>query len=175
VAVVLTAALLCACASAPAPAAVAATPSAGAAPARRSLDETEALSLIDELLLEAKQRPVPGWHVALPTRGELDVDVRIGESDFGIEWVSALDRSRYGDALPAPAPAGQLRLLSAAEGGPGRTALILVLDHETYQLAASGTPTARAFAPPGEARELERRLRRDLTDFLDYARSQYRL
>src|SRR5688572_9702194 len=77
-----------------------ARPAHAAAPAPlRSLDEGAALALIDELLREARWHPVASWRVAVPPRNELEVDVRLGDTDFGIEWVSADDRSRYGKLL----------------------------------------------------------------------------
>ena len=74
-------------------------------PDLQSLDETRALALIDELLLEAEQEPRnERWTVELAPRAGLDVDVRLGRSGFGIEWVSDKDRLAYGDRLPHPIP-----------------------------------------------------------------------
>jgi hypothetical protein len=54
-----------------------------------------------------------------------------------------------------------------------------VLDHESYRFAShdrSHTAELHATSPDaGQVRDLEQRLRRDLMDFLEYARSQYRL
>jgi hypothetical protein len=168
--------LLLACASVPQPPAPA--PEALAPTKFRSLDEGEAIALLERMLREAKLRPIPGWQVALPKRTDFEVDLRLGDTGFGIEWVSAQDRTRYGSLLPAPGPGGQLRLLSGAEG-ERKPALILVLDHESYRFverdpAKTAVLQAR---PPDDAqmRDVEHRLRRDLTDFLEYARSQYRL
>lgn len=174
-------AVLIACASAPSPPAARATHAAKderSGAILHSIEEREAVALIEDLLREATLRPVQGWRVALPRRGAFEVDLRLGDTAFGVEWVSEQDRSRYGDVLPAPGPEGQLRLLTAPEGG-ARGAQILVLDHETYRVLASDGASAgrsRAGSLRGEqTRELEQRLRRDLTDFIEYARSQYRL
>ena len=99
----------------------------------------------------------------LAPRAGLDVDVRLGDSGFGIEWVSDKDRLAYGDRLPAPDPDGQLRLLRA-DDGHGQPVLILVLDHETYRFASD----ARAARELGDERDVKQRLRRDLQDFIDY-------
>lgn len=152
-----------ACASAPALSA-----SRAASPQRielRELPEPAALSLLDRLLLEQRQLPVAGWKVLLPARTDFEVDLRIGESRFGVEWVSPRDRELYGAALPEPDPGGQLRLLRAAAAG--EQPLILLLDDRNYRLALGG----RVSEEEG-ARELEQRLRRDLGDFLQYARGQ---
>jgi hypothetical protein len=159
---------LTACASGPRSATAART---HALPDLQSLDETRALALIDELLLEAEQEPHNGpWKVELAPRAGLDVDVRLGESGYGIEWVSDEDRLAYGDRLPAPDPDGQLRLLRA-DDGHGQPALILVLDHETYRFASD----ARAARELGDERDVKQRLRRDLQDFIDYTKSQIAL
>src|SRR5690348_6316189 len=103
---------LCACASAPRAAAPERAP-ASAEPSE--LPEPAALSLIDRLLLEQRQLPVEGWEVRLPEQRELEVDLRIGSSRFGVEWVSAGDRARDGKVLPAPDPSGQLRVVRAQD------------------------------------------------------------
>jgi hypothetical protein len=145
-----------------------ARPAHAEAPQLHSLNENEAIALIDELLREAHWQPVPDWTVAVPPRAELEVDVRLGDSGFGIEWVSEEDRGRYGELLPYPDPAGQLRLLSGAEADPNERVLILVLDHETYRFVPHPSFGDDAL----DHQDVEQQLRRDLTDFIEYARSQ---
>jgi hypothetical protein len=144
------------------------------ASALRSFGENEAVAIIDGLLRERHMRPVTGWTVTLPARTHFEVDLRLGDTDFGIEWVSAEDRTRDGDLLPAPDPSGQLRLLASAAGAHQR-ALILVLDHETYRFTdaqhAALAPNLSG-AEEYDLHDAEQRLRRDLTDFVEYARSQ---
>ena len=125
------------------------------------LPEPAALSLLDRLLLEQRQLPVEGWRVRLAERADFEVDLRLGESRFGIEWVSAGDRAIAGAVLPEPDPAGQLRVVSALEAS--EPALILVLDERSYRVA----PDARE-----SERGVERRLRRDVQDFIAYAVGQ---
>jgi hypothetical protein len=143
-----------------------------ARPELRSLDEGQALALIDNLLLEARIEPVAGIRIDLPQRRDFRVDLGLGESGVGIEWVSASDRARYGNLLPPPAPEGQLRVLAGGRRD-GRPALVLVLDHESYQFATSDRPQASG----GELdeRDAEHRIRRDLFDFIEYAKTQDRL
>jgi hypothetical protein len=151
---------LCACASAPRPA------RRDPAPVElRALPERTALSLIDRLLVEQRQLPAFGWRVHLAEQADFEVDVRLGESRFGIEWVSAGDRAAVGEALPEPDPGGQLRVVRALEAS--EPALILVLDDRSYRMARD----PHASLAQSE-RTLERRLRRDLHDFIAYARSQ---
>jgi hypothetical protein len=145
--------------------------------ALHSFAEADALAMIDDLLRESHLQPVAGWTIALPRRSRFEVDVRLGDSAFGVEWVSPDDRARDGDLLPARDPAGQLRLLSGAAGSQ-KAALVLLLDHESYRFAEP-RPVAGAFFAPGaeeyDLHDVEQRLRRDLTEFVEYARSQYRL
>ncbi len=137
----------------------------------RSLDETRALALIDELLLEARLEPTRGWQVRLPAEhSPLPVDLRVGDSEVGVEWISERDRARYGDLLPRPDPGGQLRVLAAADPHAGHPrALVLVLDHESYRYSANAR--AALDGAPDE-NDVEQRLRRDLKDFIDYAKTQ---
>jgi hypothetical protein len=154
--------LVNACASAPR----ASAPTRADTPAMRSFDESEALELIDGWLAEERLRGLPGWHVELSGRDELDVDLRLGTSSFGVEWVSADDRRRHGGALPSPGPGGQLRLL---RGGHDGSALILLLDHESYRYAdRDGSDATEAV----EGLDAERKLRQDLLDFLRYVKNQ---
>jgi hypothetical protein len=146
-------------------------PAYASAPELRSLKESDAIALIDELLREARWQPVPSWTVEVPPYAELEVDVRLGDTSFGIEWVSEEDRERYGGLLPAPDPDGQLRLLTGAGSDPQGRPLILVLDHETYRFANQHAQVEGIH----DLHDAEELLRRDLTDFIEYARSQGRL
>jgi hypothetical protein len=152
--------VLSACATAPRPA-----PRDPAPRELHALAEPAALSLIDRLLIEQRQLPAFGWQVRLAERTDFEVDVRLGESRFGIEWVSAGDRALAGAVLPEPDPSGQLRVVSALERS--EPALILVLDDRSYGVARD----PRASLAESE-RTLEQRLRQDLHDFVAYAQSQ---
>ena len=139
----------------------------------RSLDEGGALALIDELLREARWQPVPSWHVALPPRARARSRRAARRHRLRRSSGSAReDRNRYGQLLPPPGPAGQLRLLTAPSATRRGRALILVLDHESI-----ASPCARRWPPrrSHDRHDVEQQLRRDLTDFIEYARSQYRL
>ena len=134
----------------------------------QSLAEPRALELIDGLLEESSLEPKRGFPVELEPKREVRVDLRVGNADVGIEWVSAADRARYGRLLPMPDRSGQLRVLTGGEPN-GHAALILVLDHENYRF--------RSTAPAAEDDEhaVEQRIRRDLLEFIAYAKSQYLL
>jgi hypothetical protein len=153
-----------ACASGPSAAPAEARPSAIPT---HALPEPAALTLIDRLLVEQRQLPAFGWRVRLADQVDFEVDVRLGASRFGIEWVSARDRVAEGVELPEPDPHGQLRVVRAVEAS--EPALILVLDDRSYRVAG-GAYEARAQSE----RALEHRLRRDLQDFVAFAQTDPR-
>jgi hypothetical protein len=169
VAIAVVASLLCACAATQKPESTMASRSA--AP-RRSIDEADAVALIHELLLEARLDAKRGWQVSLPDHHGLRVDLRVGDSLVGVEWVSANDRARYGRDLPPPDPDGQLRVLSVSDPRDPRPALVLLLDATSYEYAADEGAALRG-AP--DERDVEKRLHHDLLDFLAFADAQHSL
>ncbi|MFI5308342.1 MAG: hypothetical protein ACHQ53_13365 [Polyangiales bacterium] len=138
----------------------------------RSLDETEAIALIRDLLLEARLDAKRGWQVSLQDHHPLRVDLRVGDSSVGVEWVSANDRARYGKVLPPPDPDGQLRVLSVTDPGDTRPALVLLLDATSYEYAADEGAALRGAPDEGD---VETRLHHDLLDFLAFAGAQHSL
>ena len=132
-----------------------------------TLSEARALEIIGEVLAEEGIQPGSGWTVQIAPETTLDVDVRLGQSSFGIEWISPQDRADMGEALPQPASGGQLRIVPGA--GEDASAQVLALEHSTYQYANEREAVQRGV--PG-ASEAEERLRRDVRDFLEYVRGQ---
>ena len=68
----------------------------------RSLSEARAIELIEQAVTESNQA-VSGWAVNIGADQPLDVDLRIGTSNFGIEWTTPQDREAYGASIPQPA------------------------------------------------------------------------
>lgn len=131
--------------------------------------EPEALALIDAILVESQVTAVPGWRIELPPQTAIEVDLRLGDSSFGIEWVTPEDRERLGGALPDPDPQGQLRLLSGQAPDAAARPLVLLLDAESYAQSDGAERDART------REHLRKRLQRDVGDFLEYVRGQYPL
>ncbi len=132
--------------------------------ALRTLPEARALSVVREALREAGAGSAGPFSVEVGAT-PLEVDVALAEIPaFGIEWVSAQDRLERSD-LPEPLEDGQLRILPGT--GEDAATQILLLDEKTYRY----TPDREAVqaGAPGMA-EAELRLRRDVTDFVTYAR-----
>lgn len=132
----------------------------------RSLSEHRALELVHEVLREEGIPRGPAWTVPIDHGRSLDVDVRLAQSSFGVEWVSPQDRADLGDAVPGPTADGRLRIVPGA--GDSR-AEVLVLEHSTYEYANEREHVQGGVVSAAEA---ESRLRRDLRDFLHYVRGQ---
>lgn len=151
--------ILVAAACGPAPAST--TPSAHAL---RPLTEAQASQIIAQMLADAGHEVGAAFELDHGAEAPLEVDFRVGESRFGVEWISAQDREAAGESLPEPVP-GQLRILPGA--GEQAEMEILLLEETTYRYDPDRRRTqsgSRGLA------EVEGRLRADLRDFLAYAR-----
>ncbi len=133
----------------------------------RIITETEAQELLREALDSAGVPVQTEWQVDIGGGATLEVDMRLAQSDFGIEWVSPQDRQDHGDRLPHPDPSGQLRILPGA--GTDAQAQILVLDHRSYRYDPDRERVQRGSTGAAEA---EDRVRRDVRDYLEYVRGQ---
>lgn len=143
--------------------------SSGSADAQnRTLDETRALLLIEEVLVENALARGHGWSVPIQHGLELEVDVRLAQSRFGIEWMSPQDRADLGDAVPGPTSSGNLRIVPG-HGEGHEDVQILILEHSTYDFV---NEREHVQAGRAGARETEERLRRDVLDFIHYVQGQ---
>ncbi|HJL18880.1 MAG TPA: hypothetical protein RMH99_24670 [Sandaracinaceae bacterium LLY-WYZ-13_1] len=133
----------------------------------RTLSEERALTLVREVLASESIPRGALWVVSIQPDTEIEVDVRLASSSFGIEWISPQDRADVGEAVPEPASGGQLRIVPGTGDDAG--AQILILDHSAYEYANEREHVQRGV--PG-ARETEERLRRDVRDYLHYVRGQ---
>ncbi|MFW5875310.1 MAG: hypothetical protein ACOCXM_01105 [Myxococcota bacterium] len=133
----------------------------------RIISEADAVGIINETVRARGATPETGWEVDIAADEPLLVDLRIGGTPYGIEWVSARDRQTYGGAIPDPDPNGQLRILPGA--GDDAQAQILVLDFRSYRYDPDAE---RVRLGATGSREAESRLRRDVRDFLEYVRGQ---
>lgn len=134
----------------------------------RTLDENRALALISDVLAEEGIAPGPQWTVPVAHQRELEVDIHLASSHYGIEWMSPQDRADFGDVILGPAPEGRLRIVPGF--GEGRTDdQVLILEHTTYEFVNEREQVQRGLA---SARETEVRLGRDVRDFIHYVRGQ---
>ena len=134
----------------------------------RVLTEPQALLVVEGTLNQAGAQMARAWQVSLGGAAPLEVDARVGDPPFGIEWVTDADRAVHGSALPRSQPGGALRIVSARDEAQ-RVVQILVLDPSLYGYEANPRLVQRG--APG-IDEAEERLRRDLRDFLEYVRGQ---
>ncbi len=133
----------------------------------RALTETRVMTLIGETLSEANMELGATFAVDVAAPDPLRVDVRVADSRFGIEWVSAQDRANLGDDLPAPPPGGELQILPGH--GEDEDVEVLLLDAQRYRYHPERDAVYEGAASSSEA---EDRVRRDVHDFLEYARGQ---
>ena len=97
----------------------------------------------------------------------MEVDVRLAQTQYAIEWVSPQDLVDVGDALPAPSDGDSLQI-TRGEGDTADTQL-LVLHHSRFEFANERVYVQRGVPGAGEAEE---RLRRDVRDFIHYVRGE---
>ena len=133
----------------------------------RSVPEGRALAIAREALADAGFQAGPGFAVDIGREAPLEVDLRVADTRFGVEWVSAQDRADPGDQLPPPAPGGELRILPGV--GEDAAIEVLLLHAESYRYDPDRERVQRGATG---AADVEARLRRDLRDFLGYCRAQ---
>jgi hypothetical protein len=137
------------------------------APELLAVSEARALEIIGEVLREESVARGASFAIAIGPQTQLEVDVRLASSRFGIEWISPQDRADLGAAVPEPASGGQLRIVPGY--GDDASAQVLALEHTSYRYANDREAVQSGI--PG-ALEAEGRLRRDVRDFLEYVRGQ---
>ena len=133
----------------------------------RSISEAEAIDISSDLLGETGVSAAINWQVNVGAPEPFEVDLRLGQTTYGIEYVSPQDRRDHGERIPRPDPSGQLRIMPGA--GNDAQVQILVLEHSTYRYDPDRERVQRGSVGPAEAEE---RLRRDLRDYLEYVRGQ---
>ncbi len=145
-----------------------ATTSSPTSATERTLSETRALMLISEVLAEQGIPRGPLWVVPIGGGQAIEVDLRLAQSSFGIEWMSPQDRADLGDAVPGPADGDRLRIVPGTGEGH-ENSQILILEHSTYDYV---NEREHVEAGRAGARETEERLRRDVIDFIHYVQGQ---
>ncbi|MFK7989331.1 MAG: hypothetical protein AB8I08_25155 [Sandaracinaceae bacterium] len=133
----------------------------------RTLSEGRALTLINEVFAEEGVPVTAGWTLTVGQDTALPVDLRVADSHYGLEWMSAQDRVDLGDAIPGPTDNGQLRLVPGRDGE--MDAQVWILEHTRYEYANEREHVQSGVSGAGDA---EARLRQDARDFLHYVRGQ---
>ena len=133
----------------------------------REITETQAGEIIAEVGRQSSVVISSGWRVNIGTTEPFEVDFRLGETAFGVEWVTPQDRADFGNHLPEPDPNGQLKIV------PGRGAdgavQILVLEATTYRYDPDAD---RVQQGSFGMREAEGNIQRDVRDYFQYVRDQ---
>ncbi|HEY6878824.1 MAG TPA: hypothetical protein VI299_12430 [Polyangiales bacterium] len=133
-------------------------------PEPRLLTETQALLAVREALVGAGALAQGATTLTLDG-APLHAEVRFGDPPFAIEWATADDRAHRN--LPKPAPENPLQIVSASDGS--QPVQVLVLDERAYAYEGNSLLVQRGAQGIEDA---ERRVRRDVTDFVNYVRDQ---
>ncbi len=131
------------------------------------IPEGQALAIVADVVREAGLEVGPPFAVDIGAARPLEVDARVGQTRFGIEWVSPQDHADYGEAIPTPPADGSLLILPGR--GDDNDIEVLVLDAPRYRFDPDPDAVYGGALSPNEA---EARLRRDVRDFLEYCRGQ---
>jgi len=119
----------------------------------RFLGEGRATEIIAEVLGEANVQATSGWTIDIGPEHRFDVDVRAGQTKFGLEWVTAQDRVDWGDAIPQPNETGQLQTLA----GQGNDADAEILFEHLYAARDRGVVDPQLFGRTRKAAGLGQR------------------
>ncbi len=133
----------------------------------RALDERRAIDIIIRAFNEERDTPIPGKSLLLADGTPLEVDVSAKGKRYGVAYITANERFRLGKALP-PRDLSMGDALQLVNGtGTDAQARILIL-HDSDYLYDDQVGTDR------EASTItaERKLARDVRDFLVHAHSQ---
>ena len=128
----------------------------------RPLDESRALSIIVDAYREGGQVASGGRDLLLSSGRTLRVDVGTTGHQYGVAYVTKADADELDSSRDLPPPMGADDLPLVQGSGPDSDAVVLVLLAARYVV----------HAPDGVlAIDDERRLRRDVRDFLLQARA----
>lgn len=133
---------------------------------RRTLTESQALTVIESALYEKGTLPARSFPVETEV-GSIVADVRLTGSPYAIEWVSDEDRSAEAKGLPISRADDPLHIVSARANADGVS--ILVLDASAYDYETNPYLVQRGAPDIGEAEE---RLRRDVSEYIEYLNVQ---
>jgi hypothetical protein len=134
-------------------------------PEPRVLREAQGLLAVREALLS--EGALAEGQAELTLAGQpFHADICFGDPAFAIEWVSADDRAQ-GVQLPQARAESPLQIVSAERAA--QAIQVLILDERAYGYEGNSLLVQRG--APG-IDEAEQRVRRDVSDFVDYVRDQ---
>jgi hypothetical protein len=129
--------------------------------APRSLEEPYALAVIGRAYEEEGQKTAPGRDIKLPSGKSIHVDVGTAGRKYGVAYLSETEVGTLDERsdLPPHMSGGDLAIVQGS--GPDEGAVILVIFAADY-----------TYAPHDRATAAEKKLTRDVRDFLIQARSR---
>ena len=135
----------------------------------RPLEQAEALDAIQEALSSRNCQSARFVPVLLPNRHEWTVDVAGTSMPIAIEFLTAQDRERVGDALPIQATPNETPRVVVVQrvgpdGQPAGKLYLRVFTDEHFRFQPN--PPADMMETPYTIREVTARLKRDVMDFV---------
>ena len=127
----------------------------------RPLEEPRAVTVIDRAYAEEGQKTSPPRDIGLPSGKSIHVDVGTAGHKYGVAYLTDADVDARGGRsdLPPQMDAGDLAIVQG--NGPDEGAVILVVFAADYR-----------YDPHDTSRAAEKKLTRDVRDFLIQARSR---
>jgi hypothetical protein len=121
----------------------------------RPLEERRARALIEEALLAGGVTPARPRSVELPSGSDLIEDMAVESTKYGVAYLTRLEQTALGAAVPAFDP-NKLDL-TLARGGDGE--VVLLLYEQAFEYDAGADHTTNIVT-------IERKLKRDVTDYV---------
>jgi len=144
----------------------------GGPPARgpnptKPLDERRAQQIIADVFRSERTPAVAGRKLQVAEGKLLEVDIGASANKYGVAYVTGSERADLGNALPQPAPGQEESLQLVRGAGADADARVLVLYDTAYKYDDQvGTEHEETVLTA------ERKLARDVRDFLVQARAQ---
>jgi hypothetical protein len=134
----------------------------------RKLDEARAFEIMLGAFGEMNMQAERDRKLTTAASGEFEVDLAVPGKPVAIEYLDANDRNALSAALPAR-HGDALRIMAANDAG-GAEVQVFIIDEADYEFDPNPEQSGGGRAPT--VQEVEGRLRRDVIDFLQYARNE---
>lgn len=136
----------------------------------RPLDQAVAMDTIAQALTNKDVQSATFVTVLLPDRTEWTVDVVGTNLPIAVEFLTAQDRERMGDRVPIQAtPTEMPRVVNVERKDTGAVLMLRVFTDQHFRFQPNPPPDMPE--APYTIREVQARLRRDVSDFVSWYRA----
>jgi hypothetical protein len=135
----------------------------------RKLDEARAFEIILGAFQEMDLRAEQGRPLSTQAAGNFDVDLAVPGKPVALEYLDDRDREALRAALPSRR-GDTLRIMAASDAASGTEVQVLIIEDRDYEYDPNPEQSGGGRAPT--VLEIEGRLRRDVIDFLQYAKTE---